>query len=216
MRLSHTVSSVSRLSSCGTTPMRARISGPSTRGVEAEHAQLAARTRRHAADHPHRRRLARAVRPRKPNASPGSIAKSMPSTATNEPKRFVSARASIIGSVMPSDASCHVYAISPIFVATMFGFLRPACNLGGWCRSGRRPVVSGTFAVATRPRRTPRPRRMAHADRGRRGRRRARRSSRSRSAGAAPTSPRRSSAPSSSARTDSCSGTANGSAATRC
>ena len=61
-RFSRTVSSVSRLSSCGTTPIRARIRGPSTSGVHAQHLQRAARPRRHAGDHPHRGRLARAVR----------------------------------------------------------------------------------------------------------------------------------------------------------
>ena len=64
--------------------------GPVDARVEAEHAQLAVGHRRHAADHAHRRRLARAVRPEEPEASPGSTWKSMPSTATKSPKRFVS------------------------------------------------------------------------------------------------------------------------------
>ena len=43
--------------------------------------------------------------PRKPNASPGAISKSMPSTATKSPKRFESARASMSGETTVGDAS---------------------------------------------------------------------------------------------------------------
>ena len=52
--------------------------------------------------------------PRNPNASPGRISKSMPSTATNEPKRFVSARASMSGTVTAADASQQRTGSPPI------------------------------------------------------------------------------------------------------
>ena len=99
MRLSQTVSSVSRLSSCGTTPSRARICGPSTRRVEAEHAQ---RARRSTGETQPIIRMVELLPapfgPRKPNASPGAISKSMPSTAVNDPKRLVRPRAVMSGS----------------------------------------------------------------------------------------------------------------------
>ena len=60
---SRTVSSVSSLSCCGTTPSRARIAGPSAVGIETEDPERPRRDRRDAADHPHRRALAGAVRP---------------------------------------------------------------------------------------------------------------------------------------------------------
>ena len=62
-RFSRTVSSVSRVSCWGTTPSRARICGPSRAGVQARGCvSVPARDRRDAADHPHRRGLAGAVR----------------------------------------------------------------------------------------------------------------------------------------------------------
>ena len=54
---------MSSVSSCGTTPRRPRIFDSVARRVETEHAQRPVGDRRDAADHPHRRRLARAVRP---------------------------------------------------------------------------------------------------------------------------------------------------------
>ena len=62
-RFSRTVSSVSRVSCWGTTPSRARICGPCPRGVHAHDRERAVGDRRDAADHPHRRGLAGAVRP---------------------------------------------------------------------------------------------------------------------------------------------------------
>ena len=61
-RFSWTVSSVSSVSCCGTTPRRARIRGPSIAGSRPRIRERAGRDRRHAADHPHRRGLAGAVR----------------------------------------------------------------------------------------------------------------------------------------------------------
>ena len=60
-RFSRTVSSVSSVSSCGTTPRRERICGTVLVGVDAEHREVAAGARRDGADHAHRRGLARAV-----------------------------------------------------------------------------------------------------------------------------------------------------------
>src|SRR5262245_6624373 len=105
MRLSHTVSSVSRLSSWGTTPTRARIRGPSDAGSRPSTRTVPPLT---GDTHPIIRMvelLPAPLGPRKPNASPGEISKSMPSTATKPPKRFVSARASINASPIEGDAS---------------------------------------------------------------------------------------------------------------
>ena len=55
------MSSVSRVSSCGQTPSRARIADPSVGRVQAEDPQLAAGRRGDGGDHPHRRGLAGAV-----------------------------------------------------------------------------------------------------------------------------------------------------------
>ena len=88
MRLSSTVSSESRLSSCGTTPSRARMLEPSTAGSMP-------RMRSSPLVGFDTQPIMRIVDvlpapfgPRKPNASPGSTWKSMPSTATKLPKRF--------------------------------------------------------------------------------------------------------------------------------
>src|SRR5918995_2432038 len=94
-RLSQTVSSVSRLSSCGTTPSRLRIAGPSTIG-------FMPRTRSSPSVTGDTQAIMRMVvvlpaplGPRKPNTSPRRTEKSMPSTATSSPKRLVSALASM-------------------------------------------------------------------------------------------------------------------------
>ena len=97
-RFSRTVSSVSSVSCCGTTPIRARICRSVRPRVHAEDAQLAGasaatRSRSSASRSSCRRRSG----PRKPNASPGATSKSMPSTAVNVPNRFVRPRARISG-----------------------------------------------------------------------------------------------------------------------
>src|SRR2546430_7660553 len=96
---------MSSVSDWGTTPIRALIRGPSAAGSMP-------RTRSVppvAGDtHPIIRiveLLPAPFGPRNPNASPRWIAKSMPSTATKPPNRFVSAWASINGPVTPADAS---------------------------------------------------------------------------------------------------------------
>ena len=61
-RFSRTVSSVSRVSCWGTTPSRARICGPSRSGSSPRTAAVRRVSGRDAPDHPHRRRLAGAVR----------------------------------------------------------------------------------------------------------------------------------------------------------
>ena len=93
-RFSRTVSSVSSVSCCGTTPRRARICGPSRRRVEVED---------RAACPPvigETQPIIRIVEvlpapfgPRKPNDSPGATSKSIASTAVNSPNRLVRPRA---------------------------------------------------------------------------------------------------------------------------
>src|SRR5665213_588357 len=90
---SRTVSSVSSVSCCGTTPRRARISGPFRTGSSPRMRSvppLGGETQP----------IIRIVEllpapfgPRKPNASPLATSKSMPSTATRSPKRFTRPRA---------------------------------------------------------------------------------------------------------------------------
>src|SRR5215472_17828333 len=97
MRLSKTVSSVSRLSSCGTTPNRARMREPSTVGSmpRMRNSPLVG-----CETHPTMRMvdvLPAPFGPRKPNASPGSTWKSMPSTATKSSNLFVSCLPSMCG-----------------------------------------------------------------------------------------------------------------------
>ena len=80
---------MSRLSSCGTTPRRARIRGPSTAGSSPSTRSSPPVT---GDTHPIMRMvdvLPAPFGPRKPNASPGSTWKSMPSTATKSPKCLV-------------------------------------------------------------------------------------------------------------------------------
>ncbi len=62
MMFSRTVSSMSSVSCCGTTPSRPRIFTPSLAGSMPEDAQRSVGDGRDAADHAHRRRLPRAVR----------------------------------------------------------------------------------------------------------------------------------------------------------
>src|SRR5712692_1152690 len=105
-RLSQTVSSVSRLSSWGATPMRPRMRAPSMAGS-------IPRTRSSPLEtgdtHPIMRMvelLPAPFGPRKPNASPGWTWSSMPSTAKNDPKRFVRRWPSMSGGTpTPDDAT---------------------------------------------------------------------------------------------------------------
>src|SRR5215469_2894686 len=88
-RFSRTVSSTSRVSSCGTTPRRARIAGPSVTGFMPRMTSspaLGGETQpimRIVED------LPAPLGPRNPNASPRRSSKSMPSTAVNSPNRLV-------------------------------------------------------------------------------------------------------------------------------
>src|SRR5215472_13057369 len=88
-RFSRTVSSTSRVSSCGTTPRRPRIAGPSLTGFMPRMTSsplVGGETQpimRIVED------LPAPFGPRKPNASPRRSSKSMPSTAVNCPNRFV-------------------------------------------------------------------------------------------------------------------------------
>src|SRR5579862_631312 len=93
MTFSRTVSSLSRLSCCGTTPRRPRIVGPSASGSRP-------RTRSVPPPTGETEPIIRIVElfpapfgPRKPKASPLLTSKSMPSTAVRPPKRFVRPRA---------------------------------------------------------------------------------------------------------------------------
>ena len=80
---SRTVSSRSRQSSCGTTPIRARISGPCTAGSMPSTRRVPAVAGEIAASIRIVEDLPAPFGPRKPNASPRPNSKSMPSTAQN-------------------------------------------------------------------------------------------------------------------------------------
>src|SRR3954465_3074757 len=102
MRLSQTVSSVSRLSSCGTTPSRARMCGPRWR-------TSSPKTVSEPSDGGETHPIIRIVDdlpapfgPRKPKASPSPTWKSMPATATRSSKRLVSPRASTKAATRPT------------------------------------------------------------------------------------------------------------------
>src|SRR6476619_5078290 len=95
MMFSRTVSSMSSVSSCGTTPRRARIFTPSRAGSRPRMCSVPSVTGE-------TQPIMRMVEvfpapfgPRKPNASPRS--KSIPSTATNSPNRLTRLRAWIRG-----------------------------------------------------------------------------------------------------------------------
>src|SRR5512134_2853579 len=93
---SRTVSSKSSVSSCGTTPSRARICGPFVAGSWPRMRSVPPLTGE-------TQPIIRIVElfpapfgPRKPKASPRLTSRSIPSTATSSPKRFTSPRAWII------------------------------------------------------------------------------------------------------------------------
>src|SRR3989440_3892568 len=99
MRFSRTVSSLSSVSCCGTTPRRPRIRGPSATGAMS-------RMRSVPAVGGDTQPIIRIVElfpapfgPRKPNASPRCTSKSIPSTAASSPNFFTSPRAWISGAL---------------------------------------------------------------------------------------------------------------------
>src|SRR4051812_39032035 len=104
IRFSRTVSSVSSVSACGTTPRRARMSGPSSTGSRP-------RMRSVPPVGGETQPIMRIVEllpapfgPRKPNASPRWTSKSTPSTAVSSPKSLRRPRAWIIGSAVDAVA----------------------------------------------------------------------------------------------------------------
>src|SRR5262245_10965962 len=114
---SRTVSSMSSVSSCGTTPSRARTwapsftgSSPSTRNVP----PLGGETQ------PIMRiveLLPAPFGPRNPNASPFCTSKSIASTATSSPKRLTSPRAWTSGSSVAAFTTCKLPAVIDAGVA---------------------------------------------------------------------------------------------------
>src|SRR6202165_4080206 len=102
IRFSRTVSSRSRVSACGTTPSRARISAPNASGSLTKTVSVPEVTGE-------TQEIMRIVEvlpapfgPRKPKASPRATSKSMASTAINSPKRLPRPRAEISGSGLDS------------------------------------------------------------------------------------------------------------------
>src|SRR5436190_16387163 len=100
IRFSRTVSSLSSVSCCGTTPRRPRICGPSATGSRS-------RMRSVPAVGGETQPIMRIVEllpapfgPRNPNASPRCTSKSMPSTATSSPNFFTRPRAWISGALL--------------------------------------------------------------------------------------------------------------------
>src|SRR5687768_5142479 len=94
---SRTVSSVSSVSCCGTTPSRARIAGPSAVGSTPRIRSVPPLT----GDTQPIIRIVELLPapfgPRKPKASPRLTSRSIPSTATSSPKRLTRPRAWIMG-----------------------------------------------------------------------------------------------------------------------
>src|SRR5215468_1868608 len=114
---SRTVSSMSRLSSCGTTPRRARISAPFLFGSRP-------RTRSVPPLGGDTQPIIRIVElfpapfgPRKPNASPLCTLKSIASTATRSPKRLTSPCAWTSGSCVAAFTTCKLPAVIDAGVA---------------------------------------------------------------------------------------------------
>src|SRR4249919_1459884 len=115
---SRTVSSMSSVSSCGTTPRRPRIFTPSRVGSSPNTLSVPSET---GETHPIMRMVdvfPAPFGPRKPNASPRWRSKSIPSTATKSPKRFTRPRAWISG--------CPFWLTDSTLVID----LRPPCALG--------------------------------------------------------------------------------------
>ena len=159
MRLSHTVSSVSRLSSCGTTPSRARMRGPSTAGSSPSTRSVAAGHGRDAADHPH----GRASCPRRSDRGSRTPRRARSRSRCRRPrrsapKRFVSARASISacgpGDVTAADASQRVRQ-------RRVGFRSDSAATSGPRSPVRRPPTLRALGSAPRPPRGQRVKRCA-------------------------------------------------------
>src|SRR5262245_46516072 len=117
---SRTVSSMSRVSCCGTTPRRARIFAPSRAGSSPRTVRVPPVTGE-------TQPIMRIVDvfpapfgPRKPKASPRWRSKSIPSTATKSPKRFTRSRAWMSG-----------WPLCAVTRATLAIALRPASLLRG-------------------------------------------------------------------------------------
>src|SRR4051812_16519153 len=106
-RFSRTVSSTSRVSSWGTTPRRPRIFDPSVPGSMSKTRSAPSLTGETAPIIRIVEILPAPLGPRNPKASPARTSKSMPSTAVNDPNRFVSPRAEI--SELPSTATARGY-----------------------------------------------------------------------------------------------------------
>src|SRR5512133_2684590 len=114
---SRTVNSMSRVSSCGTTPRRARTSAPFLTGARPS-------TRRVPPLGGETQPIMRIVEllpapfgPRNPNASPCCTSKSIASTATRSPKRLTSPRAWTSGSSAAAFTTCKLPAVIDAGVA---------------------------------------------------------------------------------------------------
>src|SRR6266566_1694671 len=150
-RFSRTVSSESRVSSCGTTPSRARICMPSVSGSRPRmdsSPAVGGDTQpiiRMVDD------LPAPFGPRKPNASPRCRSKSIPSTAVKRPNRLTRPRARISGETAdthvrlpggpdvlpPSFPACHDHSAKALAITP------PSCRLvartpprKGYCLKG--------------------------------------------------------------------------------
>src|SRR5881392_1376813 len=117
IRFSRTVSSLSSVSCCGTTPRRPRICGPSATGSRS-------RMRSVPAVGGETQPIMRIVEllpapfgPRNPNASPVCTSKSMASTATRSPKRLTSPRAWTSGSSVAAFMTCKLPAVMDAGIA---------------------------------------------------------------------------------------------------
>src|SRR6266540_3963989 len=97
IRFSRTVSSLSSVSSCGTTPSLPRIAGPSRSGSMPSTCSVPSVTGETQPIIRIVELLPAPFGPRKPNASPRLTSTSMPSTATRLPNRFTRPRALING-----------------------------------------------------------------------------------------------------------------------
>src|SRR5258705_2828329 len=133
MRFSRTVSSLSSVSDCGTTPRRARICGPSCTGSMS-------RMRSVPPDGGETQPIMRIVEllpapfgPRKPNASPRWTSKSMQSTAVSEPNSFRRPRAWMRGALalMSRTLSTRALALGGCALER-FGELGELVLVGEW------------------------------------------------------------------------------------
>src|SRR6266487_1402094 len=119
MMFSRTVSSMSSVSCCGTTPSLARMSAPSAIGSSPRMLSVPP-------EGGETQPIIRIVEvlpapfgPRKPNASPRSTSKSTPSTATSSPNRFMSPRACTSGGCAPASTTPSTYPRLPAGLETL-------------------------------------------------------------------------------------------------